>query len=65
PDCRIDEPGWGLHVAWNDWIEVERLAADRERLAGCGRAFAEFLEHPLGRWLGDWTQELEARWLDR
>ena len=26
PDCEIDQPGWGLHSAWNDWIEVERIA---------------------------------------
>jgi hypothetical protein len=32
PNCLIDEPNWSLSLAWNDWVEVERLAADPERL---------------------------------
>lgn len=32
PNCLIDEPDWSLAVAWNDWVEVEKLAADPERL---------------------------------
>jgi len=33
PNCLIDEPDWSLSVPWNDWIEVERLAADSDALA--------------------------------
>ena len=65
PDCDIDEPGWGLYLAWNDWVEVERLAADPERLAGCARAHLAYLSHPLDRLLGDWPAVVEARWLGR
>ena len=32
PNCLIDEPEWSLALAWNDWIEVERLAADPRTL---------------------------------
>ncbi len=49
PDCEIDQPGWGLHTVWNDWVEVERLAADRDRLNGCCRDYATFLANPLRR----------------
>lgn len=35
PDCDIHKPHWGLHVAWNDWVEVERMAADEIRLQRC------------------------------
>ncbi len=65
PDCEIDRPDWGLHLAWNDWIEVERLAADAERLDACCRAYGEFLGRLTSRWLGDWKQEIETRWLGR
>ncbi len=65
PDCNIHEADWGLHAAWNDWIEVERLAADLERLAACCKAYLTFLERPLGRWLGDWSEEVERHWLAR
>lgn len=32
PNCLIDEPDWSLATVWNRWIEIERLAADPERL---------------------------------
>lgn len=32
PNCLIDDPHWNLADAWNDWVEVERVAADPERL---------------------------------
>ena len=32
PNCLIDEPDWSLASAWNDWVEVERLAADDRAL---------------------------------
>jgi hypothetical protein len=63
PDCNIHEPGWGLAAAWNDWVAVERLAADQERLARCCSAYRDFLDQPLQRWLGNWITELEANWL--
>lgn len=65
PDCEIDLPAWGMHLAWNDWVAVEALAADSARLADCCRAYSRFLENPLRRWLGNWQKMLESRWLDR
>lgn len=65
PDCRIDVPGWGLHVAWDDWLEVEALAADRKRLAAGCAAYAAFLDKPLERWLGDWARKVPRECLGR
>jgi hypothetical protein len=28
PDCRIDEPGWGLPDEWRRWVAVECVAGD-------------------------------------
>ncbi|MFU8896188.1 MAG: amidoligase family protein [Gammaproteobacteria bacterium] len=65
PNCEIDEPGWGLHLAWNDWLEVEALAVDPKRLAACSAAYLAFLDKPLKRWLGDWAKEVSRSWLAR
>jgi hypothetical protein len=32
PSCRIDDADWRASTAWTQWVEVERLAADGERL---------------------------------
>ncbi len=63
PDCEIDRPEWNLSTAWNDWVEVERLAEDPDRLAGCCQAYSDFLDDPVDRWFGDWVKHLEAKWL--
>jgi hypothetical protein len=63
PDCEIHRPDWGLYLAWNDWVEVERLAADETRLNACCAAYRAHLDRPLDRWLGDWAAILEAEWI--
>lgn len=32
PDCKVNEEGWSAARAWNQWVYVERLAADEELL---------------------------------
>lgn len=64
PDCDIHKPDWGLYVAWNDWAEVERLAADEARLEACCAAYLDFLQSPLKRLFGDWAATVEDQWLD-
>ncbi len=63
PNCDIHNPDWTLSTAWNDWVEVERLAQDEDRLRRCCEAYARFLDHPVQRWLGDWHGEIESNWL--
>lgn len=65
PDCKIDQPDWGFYVAWNDWVEVERLAADEERLQACCAAYLEFLNSPIKRLFNKWATSVEKEWLDR
>ena len=53
PDSRVDDPSWGGVIEeWNRWVAVERLAADRERLA---EACREHLEAPPA---GSWKERL-------
>lgn len=65
PDCEIHRSDWSLSQAWNDWVAVEELAADTQRLRECCKAYYDFLADPLDRWFGDWSKQLEARWLAR
>ncbi|SDK95167.1 Putative amidoligase enzyme [Franzmannia pantelleriensis] len=52
PNAQLSAPQWGSVVEWNLWVEVETLAAARERLEARSR---EYLEHhtlsPMTRWL--------------
>ena len=38
PNCLIDDPGWSLADPWREWVDIERLAADPERLSRQSRA---------------------------
>jgi hypothetical protein len=62
PNSEIDDPRWGVHVAWNDWLEVERLAADPPRLRQLCARYSERLGGPLGGLLSDWGEEVKP-WL--
>lgn len=62
PNCEIDRPYWGVHLAWADWLKVEALAADPARLTRICRAYARWLDEPLGHLLEDWAREVES-WL--
>ncbi|MEX0899735.1 MAG: amidoligase family protein [Gammaproteobacteria bacterium] len=63
PNSEIHRPNWRFSDAWNDWLEVERLAADDARLAACCSRYAAFLDRPLDRWLRNWPSEIAERWL--
>ncbi|WP_038052976.1 amidoligase family protein [Thioalkalivibrio sp. ALJ1] len=58
PNCEIDDPEWSLARPFNGWVEVERLAADPERLERLSREYLERPGQALGRWADDWSQRL-------
>ncbi len=62
PNCEIDRDDWGVHLAWNDWLEVEELACDRDTLQQVCIAYAEWLDQPLQRLFDDWADEV-TRWI--
>lgn len=65
PSSEIQLPGWGLHRAWNGWIEVEQLVAHPNQLGACAAAYLELLNKPLGKLLQDWPTQLEQEWLSQ
>lgn len=62
PNCEIDRPDWGIHLAWHDWLEVEALALDRARLDDVSKAYAGWLDNLVGRLFENWAEEVES-WL--
>lgn len=48
PNCEIDRQGWDLSGDWNRWLEVERLAADPERLNGLCQRYEQHLQRGAG-----------------
>lgn len=32
PDCKMNEPGWGVVQPWNEWVFIEKLANDESLL---------------------------------
>lgn len=41
PDCRIDEPDWGLPLEWQRWVTIERVAQDDALLARLATAWQD------------------------
>jgi hypothetical protein len=64
PNCRIDQPGWGLDMDWRNWLMVERLACDVESLNAMCQAYMQFLDRPLADLFNNWKDTVEI-WLDR
>jgi len=62
PDCRIDESGHWVAEAWNYWVEVERLAADSQKVAQMSRDYLLYLEDPFSFIGPNWADKTEL-WL--
>ncbi|WP_231892467.1 amidoligase family protein [Woeseia oceani] len=60
PNCEIHRKDWGIHLAWGDWLVVESLAADRDRLNNLCSAYAAWLDKPLSRLFDNWADEVAA-----
>lgn len=52
PNASLSDANWGVGIEWNRWVEVERLAADADKLAERSAAYREHIAQPtLTRWL--------------
>lgn len=60
PNSEIDRQDWGVHIAWNDWLKVEQLACDADRLGDTCKAYVSWLDKPLTRLIEDWADEVEG-----
>lgn len=64
PNCEIDRPDWGLYLAWNDWVRVEELASDLNRLEGCTLAYRTHLNEPVKRIFTNWWEIVDKEWIN-
>jgi hypothetical protein len=62
PNCEIDRLDWSVLPAWRDWLEVERLAADTDRLQELCAEYRDFLDRPWSHAFDSWASEVAA-WL--
>ncbi|WP_024330215.1 amidoligase family protein [Simiduia agarivorans] len=54
PNCDIDNPAWGLHTPWHEWLAVEFLAEDEKRLEQMCLAYRRELQR--------FGHSLDQRW---
>lgn len=62
PNCEIDRPGWGIHVAWAGWVMLEQVAAEPEKLATLCSLFRTYLDEPFTLFNEGWAERVD-RWL--
>lgn len=64
PNCQIDEPDWRWRDLWRDWLQVEHLVEDPDRLQSMAAAYLESHEGMVGRLVSDWPRQTRAWLLD-
>lgn len=61
PNCQIDELDWGLILPWRDWLQVEYLAYDPDRLKTASSEYRKHLDKLVST-SGAWS-ETSTQWL--
>jgi hypothetical protein len=62
PNCEIGNPDWNIDVPWGHWLEIEKLAFDREKLDAIGAAYSEHQQALLKFIEQDWPSQVD-NWL--
>jgi uncharacterized membrane protein YdjX (TVP38/TMEM64 family) len=55
PNSEVSDPAWRITDEWKLWIEVERLAADRDRLTRLSAIARQQLENPIPMLRSKWN----------
>ncbi|MGK7369320.1 MAG: amidoligase family protein, partial [Candidatus Halalkalibacterium sp. M3_1C_030] len=58
PNSNIDEPDWKFSGEWNDWCEVEKLAADSEMLKKLSKLYMLRKSKTLVSFKKEWAETL-------
>ncbi|NGP76023.1 amidoligase [Balneolaceae bacterium YR4-1] len=58
PNSRIDEPDWKFSGEWNDWCEVEKLAADKDMLNKLSRLYLVRRSKTLVSFKKEWAETI-------
>lgn len=57
PNCLIDETDWTFATEWNRWVEIEKLAADTDRLNEMSNAYLDLAKGPFRLHKRRWAKE--------
>lgn len=56
PNCDIDNPHWNFDKPWSDWLQVERLANNSDKLQRMCQQYAQYLN--------SFTTPFDSEWLN-
>lgn len=62
PNSQIDNTQWALVHAWRDYLQVDALANDPDRLEQVRKAYCSYLDKTSNLLFGDWPEDV-SRWL--
>jgi hypothetical protein len=62
PNSSISRPDWSLAQEWNNWVVIEELAGDPEKIARMSKAYREMQEETLLGFEHKWAKET-VKWL--
>lgn len=59
PNCLIDDPAWRVATEWNYWVEVEKLAEDKEKIRKMSELFLEKKRSTFISFRDKWHNEVK------
>ena len=62
PNSQIEEEDWSLERVWNNWVKIENLAADREKLQELSRQYLAMKKDTLIGFGSKWAKHTD-KWL--
>jgi|AntRauTorckE6833_2_1112554.scaffolds.fasta_scaffold34681_2 hypothetical protein len=58
PNCEIDSPDWRIARDWNSWVEIEKLAQNKEKLNEMASEYLAFVDKPLHMLSNEWLEKI-------
>lgn len=62
PNCEIDNPDWRIARDWNYWVEVEKLAEDKEKLLRMANDYLTFLNKTITWFDPNWAKQTAEKY---
>ncbi|TPE43106.1 amidoligase [Pontibacter mangrovi] len=62
PNSSVAQPGWTLAEEWNNWVTIEELAHDSEKVARLSQEYLQLKRDTLVGFEGRWAKRTE-QWL--
>jgi gamma-glutamyl-gamma-aminobutyrate hydrolase PuuD len=62
PNCEIDNPRWRIADDWNMWVEIERLAEYKNKLANMARDYRAYLNRTCNLFGPSWVKIVSHRY---